>query len=191
MISKCSEEIVSWLIRCEAIQETDRELYEYAVHSLWLNIAPLILVLMFGAIMGSVAEGVLMIIPFMAIRKFSGGYHAKKEWHCLVSSSLLLTACVYLTGQLKYGIVMNGLVTASIISLIVFSPMDTENRRLDVEEKKQYKIFTCVIVLVIVMVYFALVMFHAYNYAVCIAIGLMLSAGVQVPCICKKLLKIE
>ncbi|MBR4059308.1 MAG: accessory gene regulator B family protein [Lachnospiraceae bacterium] len=191
MISKVTNGITSWLIRCEAIDEADRELYEYAVHSLWLNIAPIFLVLLLGGVMERIKEGLLLIIPFLAIRKYGGGFHAKKESTCLVSSSLLLALCVYLTGLLTYGIVLNSLVIVSIISLMVFSPIDTENRRLDAEEKKSYKFLTCVLVLIVAVVYLMLVMCHAYNYAVCIAIGIMLSAGVQVPCILRRIMKIE
>ena len=191
MISKVTNGITSWLIRCEAIDEADRELYEYAVHSLWLNIAPIFLVFLLGGVMGRIKEGILLIIPFLAIRKYAGGFHAKKERTCLVSSSVLLALCVYLTGLLTYGIVLNSLVIVSIISLMVFSPIDTENRRLDTEEKKRYKFLTCVLVLIVAVVYLMLVMCHAYNYAVCIAIGIMLSAGVQVPCILRRIMKIE
>ena len=34
-----------------------------------------------------VMEGIVMIIPFMIIRKFSGGYHADK---CLIISSIVI-----------------------------------------------------------------------------------------------------
>lgn len=191
MISKITNGIATWLIKCETIDETDRELYEYAVHSLWLNIAPMLLILLFGTVMDKVLEGIVMIIPFMAIRKFSGGYHAKKEWHCLVSSSLLLALCVYLAGKMEYSMILNSFVIASTISLIVFSPIDTENRRLDTEEKRCYKKCTCVIAFIVMVVYFLLVKLGICHYAVCIAIGLMLSAGVQFPCICKRIMKIE
>lgn len=191
MISKVTNGITSWLISCEAIDEADRELYEYAVHSLWLNVVPIFLVLLFGGVMGRIKEGLLLIIPFLAIRKYAGGFHAKKESTCFISSSLLLALCVYLTGYLSYGIALNCFVAAAIISLMVFSPIDNENRRLDLEEKKRYKFLTCVLVLIVAAVYLLLVMCRAYNYAVCIAIGLMLSAGVQVPCILKRIVKIE
>lgn len=191
MISRFTKGITSWLISCEAIGEADRELYEYAVHSLWLNIAPIFFVLLLGGVMGRIKEGILLIIPFFTIRKYSGGFHAKKESTCLVSSSLLLALCVYLTGLLTYGIVLNILVIVSIISLMVFSPIDSGNRRLDAEEKKRYKFLTCAIALIFAGVYLILSMYHAYDCVVCIAIGLMLSAGLQVPCILKKVMKIE
>ena len=38
-----------------------------------------------------VVEGLLMILPFMLIRKFSGGFHLKSSTVCLVSSTLLLS----------------------------------------------------------------------------------------------------
>ena len=191
MISKCKKGIVSWLIEYGVIEYSDKELYEYAIHSLILSIAPLLVAFLFGIMMSACHEAVLMILPFLAIRKYAGGFHAKKESTCFISSSLLLALCVYLTGYLSYGIALNCFVAAAIISLMVFSPIDNENRRLDLEEKKRYKFLTCVLVLIVAAVYLLLVMCRAYNYAVCIAIGLMLSAGVQVPCILKRIVKIE
>ena len=34
MIKKCTKKITDWLIRCDAVKEIERELYEYAVYSI-------------------------------------------------------------------------------------------------------------------------------------------------------------
>lgn len=191
MISRCVIGITDWLISSEAIEEEDRALYEYAVHSLMLSLAPVVLVMMIGATLGAVKEGLVLIVPFMTIRKFSGGYHAKREMNCLAASGVSLTACVWLAVHAEGSLVLSLLTLIAAISLSVFSPIDSENRRLDDEEIKRYRLITRMIALFFAGLYILLLALGADTYAVCIAIGLILSAGLQVPCIVKKMLKIE
>ena len=128
MIIKCSEYITAWLIRHEAVAESDRELYEYAVHRLILMVAPLMLPIVFGSMMGCITEAFVMIFPFMVIRKFSGGYHAKSERNCLIGSSLLIMICIYAAGMLEFGLMLSIVLGMAAVSLMVFSPIDHENR---------------------------------------------------------------
>lgn len=42
-MEKCTDTVVDWMIRCNVINEADKELYKYALHSLLLLVSPLIL----------------------------------------------------------------------------------------------------------------------------------------------------
>ena len=97
-----SKHVATWLIRCGAIDEMDRELYEYAVYSLIFLIAPLAIILTFGIMMDRVLESIIIIIPFMCVRKFSGGFHAKHVWVCILCSCSVLFMCVYMVTNIKY-----------------------------------------------------------------------------------------
>lgn len=97
----CTGKIVEWLINHDAIESDDKELYEYALYSLWLLVTPLFLAIIVGLCFGRIKEGIVIVIPFMLLRKFSGGYHAKHLWICLTSSTLLLSLCVRLSFNFK------------------------------------------------------------------------------------------
>lgn len=198
MISKMAYRITAWLIKCEVVEEADRELYEYAIHSLWLNVAPIILVLVYGIAMQKVYQSILFIIPFLSIRKYSGGFHAKREVTCFIISSVVLATCVYLTGSLQCEMVLHILVVVSVFILVVFSPIDSENRRLDADERKIFKKVTIIGSLFWMSFYVVCVVLQYEKSAVSIAIGIMLTAGVQLPCLAqsclertKSILKIE
>lgn len=75
MIARMSSIIVKWLLHAGAISENDRELYEYAAYSFLFSLLPLILIMLLGCASGMLLEGVLMIVPFILVRKFSGGFH--------------------------------------------------------------------------------------------------------------------
>ena len=67
--------IINWLIKSKAIKDNERELYEYALYSIVLLLSPAFISIAIGCIMGIPINGVLMVIPFLFLRKFSGGFH--------------------------------------------------------------------------------------------------------------------
>ena len=188
-MQKCAEAVAVWLVRCQVIEEQEKELYCYAMESFVMFWSPMILALLLGTIMGRVKEGILVIIPFMMIRKFSGGYHAKNLWICLTCSSLLLFLCILISCSLSANTVLMLATLAASLNLIIFSPIDHENKVLSIKERKVYQnvtgILTCSLYgVVMIMKYNGL-----RNEAVCISVGILLTAGLQVPCIEKKFVR--
>ncbi|MEI3322401.1 MAG: accessory gene regulator B family protein [Eubacterium sp.] len=181
-----SEYIVTWLIKHKAILNEDRELYEYATYSFFLTTFPIIISIIIGSIMGKILESILFIVTFMSTRKYSGGFHARHAWVCIISSWIILFVCIYIIANIKYNIIFDIGMLCAAIGLIIFSPIDNENRRLDLIEKKEYKSKITVIVLISVIIYFALILINKEEYAVCISVGIMLSACLQIPCILQK-----
>lgn len=189
MIGWCADVIADWLIRKGAAEEEDKELYSYAAYSLLFSLSPLLLAMGFGICMGCEGRSVLIILPFAIIRKFSGGYHAKYSWLCLIESSLLILLCIGLSFWLRAGWPLACLTVGAAFSLMHFSPIDTENRTLDMEEKvhcKEMTVFWTGVFLLMELLFF--IMQWKVGFA-CISIGILLSAGLQLPCIIKKILK--
>lgn len=186
MIEKSTVKIADWLIRCQVITEEDRELYEYAIYSIFLTISPLFLAIVFGYLFDAVWQSVLIILPFVVVRKFSGGYHAKKASICLISSSLLLVLCIILSFYVECNLLLLFIAILSAVSLMHFSPIESENRLLSRNEQVYYKKITAIIVISFVIVDLLLFLFRVYPCVVCISIGLILSAGLQYPCIFSK-----
>lgn len=182
-----SQSITSWLISRGAVAYEDRELYEYAVYSFILSISPLFIIGCIGFMMGKLIESILVIIPFMIVRKYSGGFHLKYAWLCMIFSCCILFGCVYFVGVIKYGTLLNMSVFLSIISLMVLSPIDSENRRLDLYEKKKNKKNTIIILLLLGSIYCLLLLLHQTRFAVCIAEGIVLTASLQWPCVVDKI----
>lgn len=187
MIKKCTGVIVDWLIKCSAVKEADKELYSYAVYSLLLTLSPLLFAIGVGLIMERVWQNIVIIIPFIIIRKFSGGYHAKHAAVCLVSSCLLLYLCTVLSLYLKCGWGLGFLTAAASVSLAAFSPIDSENRPLSQEEKTSYKRITIILVTIFLLVGALSFLVGLHTFAICISIGIMLSACLQIPSVLKGL----
>lgn len=180
---KVACKLTNWLIRLEAIPKEERELYEYAAYNFFITVSPLMLAILFGIFMGHLMESIVLIVPFMIIRKFSGGYHMKNSTVCFVTSCLILIVCIILSCKLKYDMKMGIVVLLSAMSLIICSPIDSQNRRLEQEERIQYKKMTCIFTMVFVALFFLLAYIEQYRFATCIAVGIALTSVLQIPCI--------
>lgn len=183
MIGKCSCIISNWLFKVGVIQEEDRELYEYAAYSLMITLSPVFMAMLFGGLVGAVLESIILIIPFMVIRKYSGGYHAKNSKVCFLESSLILILCISGSVYLEYDILHILTLLVSTLSLIICSPIDSDNRRLEEFEKRIYKRQTAKITLIFLIISLGLYIAQQSRYAICVSIGVILSAGLQLPCV--------
>ena len=181
MILRCAKIIVTWLIKHETICSDDRELYEYAVYSLILSFMPLIIIMIMGSFMGKTKESILVILPFMIIRKYSGGYHAKHDWTCFLGSCGLLFFCIYMAAHIPCSTGLCIVTFIAVVSLCICSPIDSENRRLTSVEKKRYKLTACGIAVVFFALFVLLKFLKADIYAVCVAVGLILPSLLQLP----------
>ena len=103
MIAWCARGITGWLIRCGAVRESDRELYVYAAYSFLITVSPLFLTILIGTLLGKTWQSIVLILPFLLIRKFSGGVHAKHAIVCFICSCLLLLLCIELSGRIEGG----------------------------------------------------------------------------------------
>ena len=74
----------------------------------------------------------------MIFRKFCGGYHAKHIQSCLMLSVIMIAISVYMICMMIDLSIMVVGITLSLISIFVFSPVDSENYRLN---EKKSKIF--------------------------------------------------
>ncbi len=183
MINRCTEIIINWLINCEAIEETDRSLYEYALYSIFLTISPVFLVVLLGNIFGFLRESFLIIIPFFILRKYCGGYHTKKAWLCIIESSLLLILCIFISSIIKCNNLLLIFTIYSMISLGYFSPMDNENKILRSEERNAYKKNTVIVLLILGIIELILLYLKMNIEVKCISMGIMLTAFMQYPSI--------
>lgn len=189
MIEKCADKVTYWLTSCGVIEKEDKELYSYAIQSFLMSLSPLMMAVGFGIVMGCVRQSVMIVIPFMIIRKFSGGFHTKHAWTCFVWSCLLVFMCIVLSLYIRGGWILASVTVGSSVSLVIFSPIDNENRVLSLEEQGLYKKITAIFVVVFVLIDLLFAYLHLFEYAVCISIGIILSAGLQIPCIIKKFIK--
>ena len=173
------ELIVNWLSKEGAISDDDKDIYLYALNCVLLNIAPIIIVIVIGIFTGNVVEGLVMIAPFIFIRKYSGGFHMQKIYMCLITSVITLLLCMLGIKFLTCNVIIHcGVIVANCI-ITLLSPIDNENRRLSIKEKEKYRIIAIVLTWLFTAIYIGFYKSNYYNFAISVAMGIILTAFLQ------------
>lgn len=94
MIRFISRAVAEWLLKHGAISVNEKELYEYSIYSFLFTLTPLFLVLMVSIPLNMAVEGILLITPFIFLRKFAGGFHFQTPLPCIIVSTLVLLGCL-------------------------------------------------------------------------------------------------
>ena len=184
-----AKKLAQWLLETGAIDENEKELYEYAVFSFLFSLFPLCLVMIIGGISGMFIEGFLMILPFMMIRKFSGGYHLKFPGICLASSTLLLSALLF---TIRFVInrqqinIFTCFVIASVIQIFLCSPIYNDIRKLNEKERLTFQKIARIMSALFLAVYFLFWGLGQLRLCVPVGSGILLTALLQVPCLFTK-----
>lgn len=189
MISNCAKVITNWLENNGAISHEDYELYYYASYSLLITMLPMCLALVVGGIMGKPSNTLLVILPFMVIRKYSGGYHAKKAGVCMLFSVIILCVFTWISSRAVWNKWLILILLVSVLSLVFFSPMESVNKALSNTEKRRYKKITMCLLGGLLLLILALEGMGISKAATYISIGVILSASLQVPCLVENIVK--
>ena len=186
MIRFISRAVAKWLLKHGAISVNEKELYEYGIYSFLFTLTPLFLVLMVSIPLNMAVEGVLLITPFIFLRKFAGGFHFQTPLPCIIVSTLVLLGCLLeIRVILEYGsfIIHTLLVYASIVPICILSPIDSENRQLSAKEKSAFHRIAIVLATINAALYSLLLILRTVEIAIPLGTGMILTALLQLPCL--------
>lgn len=187
MISTISNHLIDWLIHEGVLQPADRELYVYAAYCFLFAWSPLFLLFTISVCIRRLPEALLLILPFITIRKFSGGFHAKTARTCLIISCTLLASFMYMTIHISACLSLYIALVLASVSLMINSPIISPQRPATPEDLKHFRH----IVIAAIMLYNCCILILNHvgfsHWAVCLSLGLILSASLQIPCIINKI----
>lgn len=175
--------IAVWLVEQEAIAEDEQELYEYSVRTFFITAVSVLIGIVIGTLLDGFLPGLVFMIPFMFLRRYSGGYHAKSFGRCMCYSCILLAATFLAAKSLHCteGFVL--LTVVSAISIWLFSPVASTERGLSEAERQENKSVARTILLVYGAIILCLLLLGEEMYAVRLSLGIVLTAVLQIPCI--------
>ena len=184
MIQELASSVTKWLERENAISSENHALFAYAAYSLVFGLLPVFIVTAVGLAFGMIQEGLMMILPFMLIRKFSGGYHLNSSNICIVLSTTVLALALTFTKVIineGHTAILSLLVLLSVVSLCVFSPIDNAARKLTEREKQLFHKITCVLATGFMALYLIMCRTLSVQYSVAFGVGILLAAVLQIP----------
>lgn len=149
MISTLALRCARGLISHKLIDESERELYEYGFFILLSNLIYFLISCVVGAIAGVFVQSVIFYAAFMLIRQYAGGFHAGNEIQCEISTttSIILSIIIIRLSSsfdLLLILLILGAIAATVI--MIFSPLDTAQKRLSDIERRHYRKISCLII---------------------------------------------
>ncbi len=146
-----SELIINHLAAKTDIDMEYREIYSYALEKYISGFMNTIFFTAVALVLRIPIETAVFFIFYAPLRKYAGGIHARTRLQCTVLSlviSVVLIKAARLFSQTAYWhvIAMAGMVLA-IVSIFLFSPVDSEKRRLSPESKRHYRRLSRIIIL--------------------------------------------
>ena len=84
MVNKLSIYVTNILVDKGKIIKEDYELYHYGLFILISEILLFMYCLLVGAVFKNILPSILFYMFFSLVHRFSGGFHAKTELHCLI-----------------------------------------------------------------------------------------------------------
>lgn len=102
---------------------------KYGIESIYLFFTKTIVIILLAFIFNVLQELLLLLIFYSIIRATGFGVHAKKSWHCWVSSLLIFLGTPILSTQVIIPQYISMLICLLCIILIaIYAPADTEKR---------------------------------------------------------------
>lgn len=160
MISSAANNITNYLICKKVIKDDDREIYQYGFEQVFSSLLNIATMLLLGIILGKIYQSLVLILSFMALRSYSGGYHANTPLHCYLLTVMSISAALSIMKFITIDrFICLGLLVLSSLIIITLSPIGTANKPLDEIEKIIYRkktiivwsVETCVAIVFIIL----------------------------------------
>lgn len=122
--------VITWLSSEHAIGIQEENLFSFAIRSLIWGLLPVCFSSIIGLFLNMFIESLIMITPFMLLRKFTGGFHFQSAKVCLAITVVVLTC-----GMLLQKLVLKAnnsnmltiIVALSTVIILIFSPIKSSS----------------------------------------------------------------
>jgi len=119
----------NWLKKSGNYNNVKIEEIIYGVEAIYVLVTRTILFLIINIFLGTLKEFFLFLFFYSIIRSFSYGFHAKSSFVCIILSSFGFVLVPYLSKFVVFSLEFKiFFLIISLISFILWSPADTENK---------------------------------------------------------------
>lgn len=142
MITKISDKISFYLVNRQNKEDYQQEILSFGIEAIIYKIIHFGVAILIGAMFGRIIDILIFHIFYQKIRTYTGGYHAKTNFLCFLSSCgiAVVTLSFWSFCSQKYYIIF--IVTILVISIpiiLILSPIEDKNKPLDEIEQKVYR----------------------------------------------------
>lgn len=140
MLGRLSQRFADKLVDFGIVSESDIEIYVFGFYQIVMLLLNVVTTLILGVAFQLIVPCIILNIAYIFIRISAGGYHADTPVKCYIYSTLMIAV---LLSVIKWIHIINAVLASmliiSVIVIIIFAPVETENNPLDEVEKKVYR----------------------------------------------------
>ena len=139
-IDKMTNMLTNFIIQHSDVKREDADIIAFGVKYGLITLAEILGMVVISFLMRELIPGAVILIAVISIRVYAGGYHAKTLPRCVVMSTILFTLIILGYKMLYLPIIVKGLIALFLgVLILIFSPVENDNRRLSKNEKKVFK----------------------------------------------------
>lgn len=166
-----------YLCRHGYVNEHNAKIVQLGLNRVKCFLLDLAYTVVIGVLLQIPFEALCMELSYIALRSYSGGFHASTPKKCKYYSVIWTMAGLILvrfhwTNQLITGCVL----LISWLVLMVISPVESRNRRLNIREKKIFGLRARVIATAESAVAVILMLLHLYSFGYALAVAVFMCA---------------
>lgn len=134
--------------------DNEKEVYAYSIEVLLSLLMNLIILSIAAYVLNKEVHLIIFIMFFSGLRVFAGGYHAKTHIECMcISLSIFLISTMCSTYLKQFGEIILVLgILFSILMVFYLAPSESENKPLSKIDRKKYKLYSRIIVIVLCLI---------------------------------------
>lgn len=139
-MERISRKLTNWLVSKKIITVEEKEVYEYGVFQMMVNVLDTMSILILSILFSKVLPTCCYIVCFCMLRKYAGGYHAKSMIGCYlmtVGSAIIMLLTIRFC-RLPIAVITAVWLVSGII-VFLFAPVQNRNKRLDELEQLVYR----------------------------------------------------
>ncbi len=137
---KLAIRITDYLIARGVSKKSERDFYIYGCEILLLKIVNVGTLLCIAGAMGNPVEGIILLLTFMTLRKYTGGFHLGSALGCYMFTALVYVSSLYLcVNYVGSKAMCFVIVIISEIIIVSLAPIDNPNLNLTEMEIKSMK----------------------------------------------------
>lgn len=192
MIARLSKRMASFFVRNEIIKSEDEEVYEYGLQLLLSTVFNGIIALILAIISGTILQCICYLAVFVLMRKSAGGFHAKTHFGCCCILAVVLSLFIMFIKFVPneaYGIVATIAVAFSVVIILIFAPLEHENKPISDRDKNRLRKISVIYAVLFTILVFVLFIAKLKMIMICVALGMFTASGSMLVAVIEKKIK--
>ncbi len=169
------------MVQNEIISSEDKEIYVYGLEQGFILLVNILTTLLIGFLFNKVLETIVFLVTYIPLRIYAGGYHARTQLRCYISSVVLIVSALLAIEFIPWtNFIVITISTISGLIIFILSPVEDMNKPLDTAEVKVYGKKARMILGLELVVLILLMVFGVENVAECVSTSLLVMSAMLI-----------